>query len=274
MNHLFSFLSGIRTFIVFLVLEVIALVLFTGNSYYQQSTILTNIHVGWATVVRPVHAFTQFFSLGTVNRQLAEENNRLRNELEYLKSNIDTTAETFVYDKQHYPLYSYIPAEIIDNSVNKQRNYIILNAGSEQGVKPEMGVITDQGVVGIVTTVSRRYALVKSILNNEWKFNVRLKSVGDFGPMQWDGLDYKKSILSDIPQHSNVAKGDTIVTSGYSRMFPQGIPIGVVDTAVVKRGNFYEVTVNLFIDLKKERYVNIVNSIYRNELDSLKTVGR
>jgi rod shape-determining protein MreC len=150
----------------------------------------------------------------------------------------------------------------------------MLNSGSEQGVKPEMGVITEQGVIGMVTAVTRHHSLVTSILNTEWKFNVRLKSAGDFGPMQWDGLNYKKSILSDIPQHSNVMKGDTVVTSGYSRMFPQGIPIGVVDTAVIKRGNFYEITVNLFIDLKKERYVNIVNSIYRNELDSLKTLGR
>jgi len=274
MNHLFSFISGVRVLAVFIVLEIIAIALFTGNSYYQQSAILRSIHVAWGAVVRPVHSLTQYFSLGVVNRQLAEENNRLRNELEYLQSSADTAVVTVVYDKQRRPIYSYIPAEIIDNSVNKQQNFIMLNAGSEQGVRPEMGVITEQGVVGIVTNVSRRYALVKSILNTEWQFNVRLKSVGDFGPMQWDGLDYKKSVLSDIPQHSNVNKGDTVVTSGYSRIFPQGIPIGVVDTAVVKRGNFYEVKVNLFIDLKKVQYVNIVNSIYRSELDSLKTLVR
>ena len=274
MNHLFSFISGIRVLAVFIVLEIIAIILFTGNSYYQQSSILRSIHVAWGTVVRPVHSLTQYFSLGTVNRQLAEENNRLRNELEYLKGSVDAALVTTIHDKQHRPLYSYIPAKIVDNSVNKQQNYILLNAGREQGVKPEMGVITEQGVVGMVTEVSQHYALVKSILNTEWKFNVRLKSAGDFGPMQWNGLDYKISILSDIPQHTNVVKGDTVVTSGYSRMFPQGIPIGVVDTAVVKRGNFYEVKVNLFIDLKKVQYVNIVNSIYRNESDSLKTLGR
>jgi rod shape-determining protein MreC len=274
MNHLFSYLSGIRVLVVFIVLEIIAIVLFTGNSYYQQSTILKTIHVAWGTVVRPVHSLTQYFSLGAENRQLAEENNRLRNELEYLRGSVDTTVATVVYDKGHRPLYSYIPAEIIDNSVNKQQNFIMLNAGSEQGVQPEMGVITEQGVVGVVTNVSRHYSFVKSILNTEWKFNVRLKSAGDFGPMQWDGLDYMKSVLSDIPQHSNVVKGDTVVTSGYSRMFPQGIPIGVVDTAVVKRGNFHEIKVNLFIDMRKVQYVSIVNSIYRNELDSLKTFGR
>jgi len=274
MNHLFSFLSGLRVVIVFIVVEVIAVFLFTNSSYYQQSIIVRNIHVAWSHVVQPVHSLTQYFSLGAVNRQLAEENNRLRNELEYLQHNIDTTVVTTTCDKHREPLFSYILAEIIDNSINKQQNYIILNAGSDQDVRPDMGVITDQGVVGIVTAVSPRYAFVKSILNTEWKFNVRLKSAGDFGPMQWDGLDYKKSILSDIPQHSNVVKGDTVVTSGYSRIFPQGIPIGVVDTAVVKRGNFHEIKVDLFIDLKKVQYVNIVKSIYRNELDSLKKVGR
>ncbi|MCL2097465.1 MAG: rod shape-determining protein MreC [Bacteroidales bacterium] len=274
MNPLLRFFSGIRVFAVFIVLEIIAVILFIGNSYYQQSTILKSMHTTWSMVVRPVHSLTQYFSLGVVNRQLAEENNRLRNELEYLQSGLDSAAVTLVHDEEYRPLYSYIPAEIIDNSINKQQNYIMLNAGSEQGVTTEMGVITEQGVVGIVISVSKHYALVKSILNTEWKFNVRLKSSGDFGPMQWDGINYRQSILSDIPQHSNVVKGDTVVTSGYSRMFPQGIPVGVVDTAVIKRGNFYEVKVNLFIDLRKAQYVNIVNSIYRNELDSLKITER
>jgi rod shape-determining protein MreC len=167
MNHLFSFISGIRVLVVFIILEIIALILFTGNSYYQQSVILKNIHVAWGIVAQPVHSLTQYFSLGAVNRQLAEENNRLRNKLEYLQSSVDTTIVTVVYDGQHRPLYSYIPAEIIDNSVNKQQNYIMLNAGSEQGVKPEMGVITEQGVVGMVTEVSQHFALVRSILNIE-----------------------------------------------------------------------------------------------------------
>jgi len=274
MNHLFGFISGIRVLIVFILLEVIAIALFTGSSYYQQTTILKGMHVAWGTIVQPVNALTQYLSLTAINRQLAEENNRLRNELEYLLSSTDATVETIAYDKQLMPQYSYIPAKIIENSVNKQQNFIILNAGSEQGVQPDMGVITEQGVVGIVTKVSRRYAFVKSILNTEWKFNVRLKTAGDFGPMQWDGLNYRKSILSDIPQHSHVMKGDTVITSGYSRMFPQGIPIGIVDTAVIRRGNFHEIKVDLFIDLKKVQYVNIVNYIYRNELDSLKTAGQ
>jgi rod shape-determining protein MreC len=268
MNHLFSFLSGIRTLVVFIVLEVVALFLFTNDSFYQHSIILKNIHVAWAAVVRPVHSLTQYFSLDAVNRQLVEENNRLRNDLELLHSGADTTVKSIIYDQQ----YSYIQAEIIDNSINKQRNYIMLNAGSNNGVKKDMGVITDQGVVGIVTEVSKRYSLVKSILNTEWKFNVRLRSAGDFGPMQWDGLNYRKSILSDIPQHSNVVKGDTVETSGYSRVFPQGIPVGVVDTAVIRRGNFHEIKVNLFIDLKKVQYVNIVNSIHKHELDSLSRI--
>lgn len=272
MNNLFSFLASIRALLVFIVLESVALFLFTSDSYYQQSVILKDLHVAWSTVVQPVHSVTQYFSLGTINRQLAEENNRLRNELEYLQSSADSAVTAISYNSKHMPLYSYIPAEIIDNSINRQQNYIMLNAGSEQGVMPDMGVITEQGVVGIVTEVSRHHALVKSILNTEWKFNVRLKSAGDFGPMQWDGLNYKKSVLSDIPQHSNVVKGDTVITSGYSRMFPQGIPIGIVDTAVVRRGNFYEIKVNLFIDLKKVQYVNIVNAIYRNELDTLNTL--
>ncbi len=271
MNNLFRFLFGIRVLLLFIILEAVALTLIATGSYYQQSVVMNTLHAGQSKLQAQATKVTDYLSLGEINKNLAEENTRLRNELSQYTSTIDSITG-IVYDTLQHPLYSYISASIADNSVNKQHNYIVLNAGSIQGIQPDMGVITDDGVIGVITAVTEHFAFVKSILNVDWKFNVRLKSSGDFGPLQWDGLNYKESVLSDIPQHSNVAIGDTIVTSGYSKLFPPDIPIGVVKSYEIKRGNFYEIKVSLFADFKKIQYVNIVSFLYRDELKSLKSL--
>ncbi len=269
MNNLLRFLVGIRVFLLFLFLEIIAITLMVTHSYYQQSVIINNLHTARGVMQAHATNFIEYLSLREVNTILSEENTRLRNELSYHQSDKDTTRGT-VYDSLKMPLYTYISANIIDNSVNKQHNFIILDAGKDRGVEPDMGVITENGVVGVITAVDEHFSFVKSILNTGWKFNVRLKQSGDFGPLQWDGLYYNQSVLSDIPQHSKINAGDTVVTSGYSELFPQNIPIGVVHSYEIKRSNFYEIRVDLFADLKKIQHVNIVTFLYRDELKSLK----
>ncbi len=269
MNNLLRFLVGIKVLLLFISLEVIAITLMVTHSYYQQSVIINTLRTGRGILQANVTGLTDYLSLREANVILSEENTRLRNELSYYQSAKDTTYGT-VYDSLKMPLYTYISANIIDNSVNKQHNFIILDAGKDRGVEPDMGVITENGVVGVITAVNEHFSFVKSILNTGWKFNVRLKQAGDFGPLQWDGLYYKQSLLSDIPQHSKINPGDTVVTSGYSELFPQNIPIGVVHSYEIKRSNFYEIRVDLFADLKKIQHVNIVTFLYRDELKSLK----
>lgn len=269
MNNLLRFLVGIKVLLLFIFLEVIALTLMATYSYYQHSVVINALHTGRGILQSHITGFTDYLSLRETNYILAEENTRLRNELSHYQSTVNDMQGT-VYDSLSSPLYAYISANIIDNSVNKQHNFIILDAGEDQGVKPDMGVITEDGVVGVVAAVTEHFAFVRSILNTSWKFNVRLKASGDFGPLQWDGLYYKESVLSDIPQHTNVNIGDTVVTSGYSKMFPQGIPIGVIKSHEIKHGNFYEIRIDLFADLKKIQHVNIVTFLYRDELKSLK----
>jgi rod shape-determining protein MreC len=268
MDNLFRFLVGIRVLLLFIILETIALLLFATSSYYQQSVIVNKLHVVRGTLHEQVGQFTQYLDLQEINAVLAAENTALHNELVRYRLVHDATPGT-VTGHAGAPLFSYIPATITDNSVDKQHNYIMLDVGAADHVTPDMGVVTQNGVIGIVMAVSEHYAIVKSLLHTDWRCNVRLVQAGDFGPLQWDGITHNEAVLHDIPQHSNVQVGDTVVTSGYSSIFPPDIPVGVVKSYKLKRGNFYEIRVRLFADFKKIRHVNVVSFLYRHEVKTL-----
>jgi len=156
--------------------------------------------------------------------------------------------------------FTYSTARIINNSINKQNNYITLNAGSNEGIQREMGVITKDGVVGIVASVSNNFSTVISLLNTNLKVSAKHKRTGFYGSLYWDGLNYREVILSEIPQHVNLVEGDTIVTSGYSSIFPPDIPLGTIKEFDLKGGNFYIVKVKLLSDFKRLDYVCIIKS--------------
>jgi rod shape-determining protein MreC len=268
MDHLFRFLIGIRVLLTFVILEIMALLLFTTSSYYQQSVVVNKLQAVRGALHQQISHFTQYLNLREANAILAAENTILHNELvHYRLVHEATPGKAFGYAGE--PLFTYIPATITDNSVNKQHNYIMLDVGAADHVAPDMGVITQNGVIGIVMAVTEHYAIVKSLLHTDWRCNVRLVHAGDFGPLQWDGLTYNEAVLHDIPQHSNVQTGDTVVTSGYSSIFPPDIPVGVVQSYEIKRGNFYEIRIRLFADFKKIRHVNVVSFLYRNEVKTL-----
>ncbi|MDR3184739.1 MAG: rod shape-determining protein MreC [Prevotellaceae bacterium] len=268
MDNLFRFLIGIRVLLSFVILEVIALLLFTASSYYQQSVVVSKLHSIRGSLHEQVTHFAQYLDLRETNAMLAAENTALHNELACYRF-VHSTSPGTVTNHAGAPLFNYIPANITDNSVNKQHNYIMLDAGAADHVAPDMGVVTQNGVIGIVMAVTEHYAIVKSLLHTDWRCNVRLVHAGDFGPLQWDGLTYNEAVLHDIPQHSNVQTGDTVVTSGYSSIFPPDIPVGVVKSYEIKRGNFYEIRIRLFADFKKIRHVNIVSFLYRHEVNTL-----
>jgi rod shape-determining protein MreC len=268
MNNLLRFLVGIRVLLLFILLEVTALILLTTSSYYQQSVVTSKLHAVRGVLHEQVSELTQYLNLRETNTMLSIENTALLNELARYRMVHNATPGTMT-NYAGMPLFSYIPATITDNSVNKQHNYIMLDAGSADGVAPDMGVVTEYGVIGIVMAVTEHYAIVKSLLHTDWRCNVRLVHAGDFGPLQWDGITYSEAVLHDIPQHSNVQTGDTVVTSGYSSIFPPNIPVGVVKSYEIKRGNFYEIRIRLFADFKKIQHVNVVSFLYRNEVKTL-----
>jgi rod shape-determining protein MreC len=196
---------------------------------------------------------------------LNRENARLKNLLaESFKETIDSS---FIYnDSLYQQQYIYRTAKIINNSVNKQLNYITLNKGSLHGIEPEMAVVSVDGVVGVVKSVSNNYSTVISLLNNRLKVSAKFKKNDYFGSLSWDGVDYRKAKLYDIPFHVKVSVGDTIVTSSYSAVFPEGIVMGTVDEVIPSSGgNFQEIKVLLSNDFRSLSYVKVVGDLLKEE---------
>ncbi len=211
-----------------------------------------------------IHKATSYINLKIENRSLLEENARLKNQLYALRS--DTATFRKISDTINRTKYLFLPAEIIKNSVYRQNNYLTLNVGSRHGVTTDMAVVSPEGVVGIVVDVSNNYSSVISILNKKIGLSAKVKKNGYYGTLFWDGDDYMKVTLNEIPNHVAVDVGDTIVTSGYSTIFPQGLPIGLITDYKLKgTDNFYFITVQLFADFKNIRNVYVIKNLLKDE---------
>jgi rod shape-determining protein MreC len=209
-------------------------------------------------------SFGDYLSLTRVNEELAKENVRLHN-LQVKSYKVAVDSSFLFVDSLYQQQYIYRWAKVINNSVNKQLNYITLNKGSLQGIEPEMAVVTNAGIIGKILSVSRNYSTVISLLNKRLKVSAKVKKNNHFGPLSWDGKDYRKVKLYDIPSHVDVAVGDTIVTSGYS-VFPEGKLIGTVSTVESKSGgNFHDISVDLSIDFKQISYAEVIGDLLKKE---------
>lgn len=201
------------------------------------------------------------------NEKLVAENTDLRNRIENIKSALDGQ-ENYIWgeDSSFFDTdYRYQSARMVNSSFNKTKNYITLDKGSSDGVAKEMAVCSREGVVGIIQNTSRHYARVLPLVNTNLRVSAKLKKNGYYGSLQWDGNDYRYSYLNDIPFHVDVAQGDTIVTSGFSSIFPEGELIGFVETVNKETANFLTIKVKLAVDFKKISDVYVVANLNKSE---------
>ncbi len=274
MKNLFAFVIRHHFIFLFLSLQAVCIMLMVRNGGYQGSQVLNSSNAAVGSVYQTAANTREYFELKQRNDLLAHENALLRN---YLRSNFaampltEFTRRDTIYKQQ----YTYIPAKVVNASVNKRRNYLTLNAGKTNGITRDMAVITPDGIVGYDTDVSENFASVMSILHKDAKVNCQLKKDGSYGPLVWDGGDYRYCLLTDIPTHSRIKKGDTVITSELSGLFPEGITVGTVDS-YERRYNesFYTVKVRLSADLKKTGYVYVVKNHFHIERDSLETAAQ
>jgi rod shape-determining protein MreC len=209
--------------------------------------------------------FTDYFKLKKENQQLVEENARLRNELE---SSFLLTDTSFYYKDT---LYRYIPAHVVSLTLNKPANYLIVNKGVLHGIKKEMGVVSGNGVAGIVIGVSKHYSLIMPLLHHNAMLSARIKKYGLLVNVLWETGDYRYGKIIDIPSHINLQKGDTIVTSGLSSVFPENIPVGIVESYEQNTKNdFSEATIRFSTDYKNLMDVYIIENLFKPELQELK----
>ena len=270
MKALFRFLAKYYSFFLFLLLEILSLVMVYNFNSYQKARYLNSSNRITASIYNSFNAVGNYFRLASVNERLARENSMLKSlisDLPYIKItpySVINNAE--ITDS----VYRFISARVINNSVDKQFNYITLNKGRKHGVKPDQGIVCSEGIVGVITHVSESYSLGFSVLNKKWGASAKLKSNGTFGPLSWDGKNAEFANLNGIPFHVPVAAGDTVVTSSYSSVFPEGVMIGTVYSVEQPPGdNYYNIVVKLAVNFRALSFVDIVENLKKNEIVTL-----
>jgi len=248
--------------------------LFQGRSpkgeenYYHQAGFLNSANSVAGSFYKAYNGVTSYFNLKSVNDQLAEENARLHNNLSDLPDTSKHLKEpqTNPYGQQ----FNFITAQVIDNSTNQISNYLTLDIGRKQGVSEGMGVIAPGGLVGVVIGVSDHYSVVMSMLHKNFQLSAMLKKGGAFGTLTWKGDDFRYVLLSQIPKSETVKPGDTIVSSGYSTIYPKGLVIGYVEEVKpIPTQYFYTIKVRLSTNFKKLGYVYVVSDLMKKERTEL-----
>ena len=253
----------------FILLEVAALALLHGSSTMQNIWLTRMSHRTMAFLWGSGETVRSQFQLDRLNRDLQAENARLQERLRAYERRDVAQEELDRMAEREAASYRYTPATVVKMSRNRTRNYIILNKGSEDGIRPQSGIISDRGVVGIVEAVDRHYSYGLTLMNPEMIVGARLGRTDIVAPLSWDGRGTGRAIMLDLPPHYEIAPGDTVRTSGYSTIFPPGLPIGVTGSARLVDGSTLQVEVFLFQDFAALRYVTVVENLERTEILSL-----
>lgn len=271
MRGLFLFIYRNHVIFLFLLLEVLSFVLIVQNNRYQNSGFFNSSNKIVGEIYSATSEITDYLDLKKINKDLNAQNadlmNKLSSNLMYYSTKIDTLTDTIAQTK-----YINIQAKIINNSIIKRNNYITLDQGSLAGIEPDMAVIGPNGVVGIVKAVSPHFSTVISLLNKNSSISVKLKKNNYFGFVIWEGGDYTTATLTDMPVHAGIEIGDTLITSGQSVVFSEGVPVAKVKEFEIKPGdNFYTAKVELFTNFGNISYVYVLKNLYKAEQIELET---
>lgn len=258
--------SGWLNLAVFLVLEIASLHMLTHNGEMQKAWLARGSHWVMGTVWGASQTVHGYFSLSTVNKQLAQENFALQEQLLQAQEKL---RQLRVDSLQLVPRpgFSLTAAEVTKISRNKQHNYLILNRGYEDGVQEKSGIISHNGVVGIIDAVSAHYSFAFSFQNSDISISARLGTEGQSGLLVWDGIHANGGILKEIPLQQQYQPGDTVYTSGHSLLFPPDIPLGIAGSSKIVNGATSEIEVRLFQDFSAVRFVTIVHNNAFEEIE-------
>lgn len=263
MNKILEFLYKHLAFVVFLILEVLAFLLVVNKNDLQRSVMFRYATALSAKTYSIANVVTDYFGLAESNKLLAEENAYLRGELSRIEGYILANDSLFSAQQLQSDV-DFVAAKVVYNSVYDIQNYLIVNKGRNHGIEEDMGVFASSGVVGVVQRVSDNYAVVLPIINPEQVISAKIKGNDQLGSVIWDGNNPRSAKLAEIPSHINIVAGDSIVTSGFSAIFPEGILIGVVDKAKhIEHTMFCDVDINLAVDFQSLSYVTI--ALYKNK---------
>jgi len=265
MQQLIYFIRKFRYFLLFIMLEIIAISLTIQHHSYHKSQFVNSANSITGGLYNKFSSINDFFSLQSENSRLIIENTELKNELEDIKFNSTYTDSIYSATNNFNQKYEYIVGKIINNNYSKRNNYLTLNSGGNSGITTDMGVINSLGVIGVVKSTSKNYASVLSILNSNTQINVRLKNSNHFGILTWNGKETNLLQIIDIPRQAQIKVGDTIITGGKSAIFPEGIKVGIIKDFNFENNQYNEINVQLFNDMTSLSHVQIIKNLQKTE---------
>jgi rod shape-determining protein MreC len=269
MRILLLILKRSRILLLFILLEAVAFSLIFNQRSFQRATFLGATNIISGQINQNLNNLSNYLNLKVENENLVKENVRLRNLLDRSKIFQSYGADT-ISDSTYSTRYSITNAKIISGSYAKFNNYLNLDKGEKSGIKPNMGVAGPNGVVGIISATSANFSAVIPLINPSLTLSAKLKKTGYFGPLKWDGINYRHAIIEDIPRYANFENGDTVVTDSRSRIFPPGLMIGtIIGKKLQSDQNFYAVKIRLSTDFSKLEHVYVIKDKMKAELDSL-----
>jgi len=289
MRNLFAFIYSYRGFLVFVLLELLCAYLIVQNNSYQGAAFYNSANAYAGRVLEFQRQVADYFRLVEVNQALVEENRALKESLSNImvsdlreniplmpdssfrvKPDILTLARQKLDTTGIVRAFKFVPGKVIKNSVRLVNNHLLINVGRADGVEPGLGVVSGGGVVGRVKAVSQNYATIYSLLHSQMKTSAKVRRTNTEGTIIWEGDDYRVATLDFIPPHIKLVKGDTVVTSGYNALYPEGVMIGRVISATQEPDkSFLTVRVELSVNFDNLTYVYVVKNTRRTERDSL-----
>lgn len=274
MRNLLNFFMKYDYWLLFILLEAVSFTLLFRFNSYQGSVFFTSANRVVGRVDETVNGITSYFGLKSINRDLVNRNVELELEVKRLNDALKAYEKDTLVQRQlqHEAsgMYTVVPARVVNNSVTRSDNFITIDKGRVDSVYAEMGVLSGNSIVGIVYQASAHYALVLPILNSKSSISCKIRRTDYFGVLKWEGGSSRYAWLKDIPRHSEFSLGDTIVTSGHSAVFPEGIPVGTVDDREDSQdGLSYLLKVRLFTDFARLADVSVIRYSGREEQAAL-----
>lgn len=251
-----------------------------GSNPYQQHIYLTSAGKVTSSVYSMANNITGYFYLRDINADLQQRNASLEMELVALRNQLtDARDRLSAFDTTHVdngmPPFEFTIAHVINNSITRPNNYLTLNRGTLDGVQTEMGVVDQNGVVGIVNVAGPHTSRVISLLNSDMRLSCKVKGNDAFGSLVWDGRSPREAVLEELPRHVLFEMGDTVITSGYSVVFPEGIPVGVVlNHEKEDDDNFYSLRVRLLSDFATLSTVRVLSNPLKPEIQTVESSSR
>lgn len=247
--------------------------LLTIGNRYHQFIYLTSANAVTGSIYNGASSVTGYFHLKSINESLQTSNAALQNEVLNLKNRISQYQALLSDSLPPLPSkdrYDYVSASVINNNTHHPKNFFTIDKGKLDGIEPGMGVVDQSGIVGIVNATGQHMSRVTSLLNETQNFSVKIKNSHYVGSLNWQGGNPSIAYLVEIPRHAKYHIGDTIVTSGYSTTFPEGISIGTILNRVkTNDDSFFTFKVKLNSDFKSLSTVRVIKDIYKEEIDSL-----